>query len=199
MSTAATDQNWAILPYNAKRFNGCYLVSNFLGNWDFVTLQEFSQIERLDLDEQSSAFERLKARGLIMHRDNVARLLNEYRNLNSNLFTDTSLHMAVVTTRCNIACRYCHAATNSPSDMTVDTAMRIIQYLFDVRSQNVTLELRGGEPLLNWDVVKFLVENTRKFNTINKRVSICLVTNGTLLNEEKLNVLLDNDVSICIS
>ena len=199
MPTATKIQDWAVLPYNSRRIDGHYLVSNFLGNWDFLIPDEFRRLEQLHLEEGDPLFKRLYDRGMVVQKENIAGLIAGYRNLNANLFADTALHIAVVTTRCNIACKYCHAATDNPVDMNIEVARQIIKYLFEVRTPTVTLELQGGEPLLNWDVVRYLVENTRKFNTVNKNIHICIVTNGLLLSEEKIGFLLDHGVNICIS
>jgi uncharacterized protein len=76
---------------------------------------------------------------------NIRRVIDGYRNLNANLFSDTSLHIAVVTKRCNLRCTYCHAEGGASSeDMSIETASRVLQYLFDVRSKSVTLEFQGG-------------------------------------------------------
>ena len=100
-------------------------------------------------------YNRLLERGLIVDEDNIRRVIDGYRSLNANLFTDTSLHIAVVTKRCNLRCTYCHAEGGASSeDMSIETAGRVLQYLFDVRNNSVTLEFQGGEPLLNWPVVQ---------------------------------------------
>ena len=199
MPAVKSAQDWAVLPYNSKKINSHYLVSNFLGNWDFLVPDEFRRLEQLCPETNDGLFDRLYDKGIVVKKENMAKLIAGYRNLNANLFTDTTLHIAVVTTRCNLACNYCQTASNNPLDMNIEVATRIIKYLFDVRNPNITLELQGGEPLLNWDTVKFLVEHTRKFNTTNKNIHICMVTNGILLSEEKIDFLLDHNVSICIS
>lgn len=199
MPAVKNAQDWAVLPYNSKRINGHYLISNFLGNWDFLIPDEFRRLERFDLDKGGALLNRLHDKGMVVKKENVEGLIDGYRSLNGNLFSDTTLHIAVVTNRCNMACSYCQASTKKPVDMDTAVALQIVKYLFDVRNPNIHLELQGGEPLLNWDTVKFLVEHTRKFNTTNKNIRISMVTNGILLNEEKINFLLDHDVGICIS
>ncbi|MCK4881402.1 MAG: His-Xaa-Ser system radical SAM maturase HxsB [Candidatus Omnitrophica bacterium] len=199
MPAVTNAQDWAVLPYNSKKINDHYLVSNFLGNWDFLVQDEFRRLQQLSLEANDNLFDRLYEKGIVVQKESMAELIAGYRNLNATLFSDTTLHIAVVTTRCNLACHYCQAASNKSQDMDIEVATRVIKYLFDVRSPNITLELQGGEPLLNWDVVKFLVGNTRELNTTGKNINICMVTNGILLSEEKIDFLLDHDVSICIS
>lgn len=199
MDTISANQDWAVLPYNSKIIDGHYLVSNILGSWCFLTKDEFKQYQQFNFTKKDALFSKLLDHGLIMDQINTPKLIADYRKLNANLFSDTGLHIAVVTTRCNIACKYCHADTDTPLDMSFEVAAQIINYLFAVRSQNVTLEIQGGEPLLNWDTIKFLVENTRKHNLTNKNIYISMVTNGILLKEDKIDFLLDNNVGICIS
>jgi His-Xaa-Ser system radical SAM maturase HxsB len=150
--------------------------------------------------EGGALFNRLLDRGLIVDEDNIRRVIEGYRNLNANLFTDTGLHIAVVTKRCNLRCAYCHAqGGDSSEDMSLDVASRVLQYLFDVRNKSVTLEFQGGEPLLNWPVVKFMTEHARKFNTLGKNLNIVLVTNLLLMDDEKMRFLIEHNVDVCTS
>ncbi len=171
-----------------------------MGCWDALNAEEFRELQSLRVMRGGALYSRLLERGLIANEGNIHRIVNGYRSLNANLFNDTSLHIAVVTKRCNLRCAYCHAEGGASSeDMTYKTATRILQYIFDVRSNSVTLEFQGGEPLLNWPVVKFLTEHARKFNTIKKNLKIVIVTNMLLMDEEKMRFFVDHDVSVCTS
>jgi uncharacterized protein len=190
----------SILPFNSEKINNKYLVTNIMGCWDALNEKEFRQLNSLRVEQGGDLFNRLLERGLIVDEGNIRRIIDGYRNLNANLFTDTSLHIAVVTKRCNLRCTYCHAEGGASSeDMSIETASRVLQYLFDVRNNNVTLEFQGGEPLLNWPVVKFLTEHARKFNTLGKNLNIVLVTNMLLMDDEKMRFLADHDVAVCTS
>ena len=190
----------AILPFNSKKINDKYLVTNLMGCWDALNEQEFRQLHSFNMVQGGDLFNRLLKRGLIVDADNISRIIDGYRNLNANLFTDTGLHIAVVTKRCNLRCTYCHAEGGASSeDMTIETASRVLQYLFDVRNNSVTLEFQGGEPLLNWPVIKFLTEHARKFNTLGKKLNIVLVTNMLLMDDEKMRFLAEHDVAVCTS
>jgi len=195
-----TTSNPSILPFNFEKINDKYLVTNMMGCWDALNEKEFRQLNSLRVAPGSALFGRLSERGLIVDADNMRRVIDGYRSLNANLFTDTGLHIAVVTKRCNLRCSYCHAQGGSSSeDMSIETASRVLQYLFDVQNKSVTLEFQGGEPLLNWPVVKFLTEHARKFNTLGKNLNIVLVTNMLLMDDEKMRFLVDHDVDVCTS
>ena len=49
MPAVTNAQDWAVLPYNSKKINDHYLVSNFLGNWDFLVQDEFRRRQQLSL------------------------------------------------------------------------------------------------------------------------------------------------------
>ncbi len=199
MDEKIVEKGWAVLPYQAELIDEHYLVSNMLGHWDILERDEFKGLERLCCDSDAGLFERLREKGIIATEENLPKLIQEYRRLNAHLFTDASLHIAVLTTRCNLECRYCQTQTDSALDMSVDVAAQVLKYCFDMRSPHINLEFQGGEPLLNWSVLTFLVEHIRKFNAANKSISISLVTNGTLLDDEKADFLVKNGVSVCIS
>lgn len=191
---------FSILPFNSEKINDKYLVTNMMGCWDALNEKEYRQLHSFNVRPGSDLFSRLLERGLIVDDDNIRKVIEGYRNLNANLFHDTGLHIAVVTKRCNLRCTYCHAEGGASSeDMTIETASRVLQYLFDVRNNNVTLEFQGGEPLLNWPVVKFLTEHARKFNTLGKNLTIVLVSNMTLMDDEKMRFFMEHNVDLCTS
>lgn len=190
----------SILPFNAEKIKDKYLVSNMMGCWDALDDEEFRLFHSLRVLEGGPLFDRLLGKGLIVSEENMRSVMDGFRRMNANLFTDAGLHIAVVTKRCNLCCDYCQAQGGiSSEDMSIDTASRVLQYLFDVRNNSVTLEFQGGEPLLNWPVVRFLTENARKFNTLGKNLSIVLVTNLLLMDDEKMRFLMDHNVDVCTS
>jgi His-Xaa-Ser system radical SAM maturase HxsB len=191
--------DWAILPYNAGRIDGQYLVSNLFGAWDFLNEEEYKRLNQFNIKPDSFLFSRLLEKGLILKKENLPLLITDFRNLNSHLFTDTALHIAVVTTKCNLRCRYCQTYTQKPEDMNFKVAQGVLNYLLGVRNPSITLEFQGGEPLLNWKVVKFLIEYLRKLKTYKDVLCITIVTNGLLLDTAKIDFLVKYNVGISIS
>lgn len=192
-------KEFAILPFNTTSINDKHLVSNALGSWDFLDHDEIRMLNAFAVKKDTPLFKRLHERGIVADVLNIERLIGEYRDLNSNLFRDTSLHIAVVTTRCNLACKYCQTKVDDPQDMTYEVASRILKYIFDVRTNAVTLEFQGGEPLMNWEIVAFLIEHARKFNKTGKDLKIALVSNFVLMNNEIMDFLVKYDVEVCVS
>ena len=92
---------------------------------------------------------------------------------------------------CNLACRYCFAGEGEYKGdrglMPLDIAKKSLDFLVANSGNRVNLEVDffGGEPLMNWDVVKELVKYGRSLEKEhNKLFRFTLTTNGVLLNDE---------------
>ncbi|MCL2052629.1 MAG: SPASM domain-containing protein [Lachnospiraceae bacterium] len=95
---------------------------------------------------------------------------------------------------CNLACRYCFAeegdygakCPNAPKLMSLKTGKRALDFLIANSGNRVNLEVDffGGEPLLNWEVIKELVAYGRSLEEkAAKKFRFTLTTNGILLTE----------------
>lgn len=109
---------------------------------------------------------------------------------------------------CNLACAYCFAGQGKYRGeralMPLEVGRRALEFLVEHSGsrRNLEVDFFGGEPLLNWDVVKQLVAYARELeNTHGKRFRFTLTTNGVLLdgevteflNREMHNVVLSLD------
>ncbi len=94
---------------------------------------------------------------------------------------------------CNLACRYCFAGEGEYHGrralMSFEVGKKALDFLVENSGNRVNLEVDffGGEPLMNWDVVRRLVEYGRSIEgPRNKKFRFTLTTNGVLLNDEIL-------------
>ena len=92
---------------------------------------------------------------------------------------------------CNLACRYCFASEGEYHGkralMSLETGKKALDFLVANSGNRVNLEVDffGGEPLMNWDVVKQLVEYGRSLEEANnKKFRFTLTTNGVLLDDD---------------
>lgn len=92
---------------------------------------------------------------------------------------------------CNLACKYCFAGKgeyDGPKGlMSFETGKRALDFLIEKSGtrKNLEVDFFGGEPLLNWDVCKRLVEYGRSIEKEhNKNFRFTLTTNGVLVNDE---------------
>lgn len=97
---------------------------------------------------------------------------------------------------CNLKCKYCiqHSTKNTIKD-SPNINPDIYSFIEKFSKKNsLTIRFFGGEPLLYFDKIKEIVENT-----INLNVNYEIVTNGTILSKEKIKYLNDNNVLCIIS
>ena len=92
---------------------------------------------------------------------------------------------------CNLACRYCFAEEGEYHGrralMTYEVGKQALDFLIanSGNRRNLEVDFFGGEPLMNWQVVKDLVAYGREQETLyNKKFRFTLTTNGVLLDDE---------------
>lgn len=106
----------------------------------------------------------------------------------------------VLTEKCNMSCTYCYI-NQKPQDMTrevFDAHYSLLPTVLEIyREQNYHAALFGGEPLLNWDLIEYIVPI---LNNDPKCTQIVVMTNGLVLQKEgKLDWLSKNKVAISLS
>lgn len=92
-------------------------------------------------------------------------------------------------TGCNLACKYCYSNHN-PSVMTIEVADKF----FDILPQALEIykcdcyhiSYFGGEPTTNWEIIEYTLP---KFKADPKCKSVVLITNGLLLNQQRIDFL----------
>lgn len=131
--------------------------------------------------------EELKAAGKLFSEDAYADIAKNYRR-NSFAVKALCLHVAHV---CNLNCSYCFASQGKYHGeralMSLETGKRAIDFLIESSGshRNLDVDFFGGEPLMNWEVVKALVAYGREQEKLhNKNIRFTLTTNGVLLNQE---------------
>ena len=82
--------------------------------------------------------------------------------------------------------------------MSKDTARRAVDLALQAPAKYLTFEFQGGEPLMNFEILKYIVEYTKSKET-DKEVDFSVVSNLMLLDEEKFEFLTEHQVSICTS
>lgn len=92
---------------------------------------------------------------------------------------------------CNLACRYCFAEEGEYHGrralMSLEVGKKALDFLIanSGSRRNLEVDFFGGEPLMNWQVVKDLVAYGREQEKIhNKNFRFTLTTNGVLLDDE---------------
>ena len=110
---------------------------------------------------------------------------------------------------CNLACKYCFAKsgtnyTGSNSRMNEEVVDQIIKKCCNNYFKNSNILkidfVSGGEPLLNFDLIYYLIKNKNHYEKIyNKQIEIFLCTNATLLTRDIIEILNSNNIDFGIS
>lgn len=187
-----------------KKIGNKYLLTNEVGRYLFIPPNLFKQFMESTLKEDNKIYQELVENDFIKGSLDKEGLIEKYRQRNGFIFLGPSLHIVVVTLRCNYRCIYCQASSRRLEersyDMDIETAQKVVDMIFSSPSKLITIEFQGGEPLVNWPVVKFIVEYAREKNkTAKKSLFITLVSNFSLLTEERYKFLTENRVIFCTS
>lgn len=196
--------------FRFKKLKDKYLLTNDIGQYLFLKEKEFEDFLSGKLDKDKEPYLSLKEKNFLKKELNLSELTEGYYKKNAFLFGGPSLHIVVVTLRCNHRCIYCHASARTMEakeyDMDKETARKTIDKIFETTSPFVAIEFQGGEPLANWPIVKYIIEESVKRNKIlrqnsgqEKELELRLVSNFSLMDGKKFKYLLDKKVSVCVS
>lgn len=107
---------------------------------------------------------------------------------------------------CNLRCKYCFASTGSfgghRTMMDVETGKKAIDFLIEKSAgrRNLEVDFFGGEPLMNFDVVKQIVEYARiREKETGKNFRFTITTNAILLNEDNKEFINKNMHNVVLS
>ena len=134
----------------------------------------------------------LEAAGKLFSVDEYESLACNYKN-NSKVIKALCLHVAHT---CNLNCSYCFASQGKYQGdralMSFEVGKRAFDFLIENSGtrRNLEVDFFGGEPLMNWDVVKQLVAYARSIEKEhNKNFRFTLTTNGILIDDEVIDFL----------
>lgn len=192
------------MPFKHRNVGDKVLITNTEGSFLLLTHAEFADFAAGDMPKDSALYARLRDRNFVRAEADLTKVAERIRARKTFLHYGPNLHIVVVTLRCNETCVYCHASranmTETQTDMTVAVADQTIDKIFATTNPNVTIEFQGGEPLVNFDVVKYVIEKAREKNeTAGKKLEFTMVSNLSLMDDEKLEYLVANKVQICTS
>ena len=111
-----------------------------------------------------------------------------------------------VSHNCNLRCKYCFAATGSYNGerdlMSQEMADKTLDWFLKQAklSKVLNLNLFGGEPLTNIPLVKYIVKRCKELEKeYDKKIYLTISTNGTILNDELVQLIKENDIGLQIS
>lgn len=150
------------------------------------------------------------------------KIINQYQIISKDIIKSEILKSGLnglilgVTEECNLRCKYCSysgiypfSRTHSDQYMSFETSKKAISYYLDLIIKGIkynpirkpVIGFYGGEPLLNFNLIKKSVEFIKEKygEKFNKTIEYTITTNGTLLSETKLKWLIKNNFTIYLS
>ena len=196
------NEPYTILPFRFGKIDNIKLLTNDAGEFHFLGEKDFNYYTNHFIDKDSQLFNDLKSKQFLNDTDvslPIELISTKLRSKKSFLNQFTSLHMMVITLRCNHNCRYCQALSEDELsheyDMSIDNAKKIVEFIFQSPSKEIKIEFQGGEPLLNWNTIVETVNYANELNkNYNKKLEFVICTNLTLIDAKKIDFILNNDI-----
>lgn len=165
------------------------LVSRFSGIYEKKQIEEvYKEIGHL-IDE-----------GMLYSKEND---LGDIEYNKDNVIKAMCLHIAH---DCNLKCDYCFASQGNfkgeRTHMSLETGKKALEFLAknSANRRNLEVDFFGGEPLMNFQVVKDLVRYGREIEKLyNKNFRFTITTNGVLLDDEKIDFINENMDNVVLS
>lgn len=190
--------------FNFKKFEDKILMTNDLGNHLFVSPEDFKNIIRKNIDLDSELGKTLLEKNMVYEETDLeysSLLKQNMRRLKGHVLNATSLHIFVVTTACNMRCVYCQAnnGVTCPSlYMTKEMAEKAVDIALQSPNRYLSFEFQGGEPLLNFGVIKHIIKYTEERKG-NHDIQYNVVSNLTLITNEILEYFIRYNIGISTS
>ena len=177
--------------FSFKKFkNEKYLLTNEQGYYDFISKHDFELLIGEKFDEiDSETVLRLRDKLFIFDQDADVFIENaayKYRDNKNYLLAATCLHIFVLTNACNMNCVYCQAQDTRQKNkggMDKETAKKAVDIAFQSPNRELTFEFQGGEPLANFETLKYIVEYAEEKKG-DRFVHYSVVSNTLLITDE---------------
>lgn len=177
-----------------------YVVSNIGGNYEVMKRQELDDLVHHRIPAHSPLYDDLKANHFLADGDSTVYrdlLAAKYRTRQARLSDFTSLHLFVVTLRCDHSCQYCQVSRvsedRSAFDMSTETSDRAIALMLKSPSRRLKVEFQGGEPLLNFDLIRHVVLEVERLAS-ERDVQFVITSNLSPLADEMLEFAADHGI-----
>ncbi|WP_405247834.1 His-Xaa-Ser system radical SAM maturase HxsB [Cellulophaga sp. Asnod2-G02] len=200
---------FSINPFNFKRLNSDReLLINFVGDFLIVpngSVKLLLQGKRELLEEK--LYHNLLANNFISESNeikNLEVLANRYRAKKSNVLHFATLHIFVITLRCEHTCKYCQVSRVSENkeefDFKDENLFKAINLMLSSPEDNLTMEFQGGEALLAFDQIQKAIRYTQNRTAyLGKNINYVICTNLAPLTEEILHYCKENKVLLSSS
>ncbi|RXE59743.1 thioether cross-link-forming SCIFF peptide maturase [Acetivibrio mesophilus] len=154
-----------------------------------------------EIEEALREIESLRSEGLLYSEDPYKDYIPSMNR--KSVVKALCLH---ISHDCNLRCKYCFASTGDfggqRTMMSSEVGKKAIDFLISESEnrRNLEVDFFGGEPMMNFEVVKEIIEYARhKEKEHNKNFRFTLTTNGLLLNDDNIKYINENMHNIVLS
>ena len=205
---------------NVKRIGGEFWVYNSIfGNLTKLDGKQMDLLESLvecgEVIEDEQVKDLLEKRFLLREdEDEYSIIRSGYSDFLERVRSGAYLRklQLVVSTKCNLACDYCYEtrvgseemnkSDSKKENMIFETAKQAVDGFFGIvnehRQPKVFIRFFGGEPLINWRLIKQVCEYVKTIDT-DAEIVYFLNTNGTLVREEMAEYMSKNNFEVDVS
>ena len=150
-----------------------------------------SDVTEEEINAGIDDIEALKEDGQLFTPDMFEDMAGTFKERSGNVIKALCLHVAHT---CNLNCSYCFASQGKyhgeRAMMSFEVGKRAIDFLIENSGgrRNLEVDFFGGEPLMNWDVVKQIVGYARSVEKqYGKNFRFTLTTNGVLIDDDVID------------
>jgi sulfatase maturation enzyme AslB (radical SAM superfamily) len=203
-----TRTGYRFLPFRFMRWSPDEVfISNDVGEWTFLSTDTFHRFTMGQLAPDTGAYEDLKSKHFLIDSPStlpIQLLATKYRTKKAFLDGFTSLHLFVVTLRCDHTCPYCQVSRVTEDrtryDMTRETALKAVDFMFQSPSPQLKVEFQGGEALLHFDAVRWIVKAVESRNVSEHRhLEFVIATNLSHVTDEILDFCAEHSIHLSTS
>ncbi len=148
-------------------------------------------VDKNDIRECLEDIEELKRQKQLFAEEDFNGLASSFKQKSGNVVKALCLHVAH---SCNLNCAYCFASQGKfhgeRALMSYEVGKRALDFLVENSGsrRNLEVDFFGGEPLMNWEVVKELVRYARSIEKeAGKNFRFTLTTNGVLIDDDVID------------
>ena len=200
--------HYQLLPFRFSPLNDReYVATNLAGEFYVLAQDDLQALVRHELPHTSETYQDLRARHFLQDASSKSArdlLALKVRSRYQRLAEFTGLHIFVVTLRCEHSCPYCQVSRQTEDrdtfDMTRETADRALEFVFRSPSPAIKIEFQGGESLLNFDLIQYIVEKAEAINrTVNRVLQFVIATNLAVITDQMLEFCADHSIHLSTS
>lgn len=197
---------YQLLPFRFSELDADrYVLSNMSGEFLVAPKASIKPFVEHQLEDTDPLYKDLRARHfLVDDKTNIAPdlLAIKVRTRYERLSDFTGLHIFVVSLRCEHSCPYCQVSRQSEDkgkfDMSEADALAAIDLVLRAPAGHLKVEFQGGESLLNFELIKFIV-NEFKARQSSKKIAYVIATNLALIDQSILDFCREHEILISTS